>query len=181
MKIIDNFLSDQQLADLYQSLTQDINPTQTINDYSGDTIPGQEIQLYEINGTTKTSFWNYLKENNIVTGNCNAMLRYHVMTSQTCIKWHYDYTPSIGEETKYLGITLFLNKDWDDNYGGFYLYKHNPTDSSGYFVSPIENRLVINHTDLFHGVSAINQGSDNISRYSLQWFIHQDCFVTEYR
>jgi Rps23 Pro-64 3,4-dihydroxylase Tpa1-like proline 4-hydroxylase len=125
-------------------------------------------------------FWNYLKEKNIVTGECNSSLRYHILHPQMYIKWHHDYEPDVMREAKYLGVTLFLNKQWSDDYGGHYLYKNHPLDTTGYFVSPIDNRLVINYTDLFHAVSCVSQNS-NSPRHSLQCFIHEDYFTLDYK
>jgi hypothetical protein len=179
MKIIDNFLSETQLIQLQQCLIKDLETSQLINDYSAD-LPAElqtQIQIYEITGTTKTLFWNWLKEKNIVTGNCNASLRYHILHPQMYIRWHHDHEPDMMGETKYPGVTLFLNKHWNDDHGGLYLYKNHPLDTNGYFISPIENRIVFNYDDLWHGISAVNHG--NHIRYSLQFFIHQDCFVPQ--
>jgi hypothetical protein len=179
MKIIDNFLSTQQLQDLRQALSQEITYADTINgdEYLKDT----EIQskIYKIHGLAKTMSWNYLKQNNIVIGvpKHDTRVAYHVFSPGSCLIWHQDYYP-VTEET--IGVTLHLNTDWDDSNGGLFLYKTTPSDTTGYFISPIENRLVINYNDFFHSVSAIS-ADKNIFRYSLQWFIQKESMAPEYR
>jgi hypothetical protein len=70
------------------------------------------------------------------------------------------------------GISIYLNRKWEPNWGGYFLYKENKTSSQGIFYEPIYNRAVINNGRDVHAVSAVTNGSNN--RYSVQLFVNRD-------
>jgi Rps23 Pro-64 3,4-dihydroxylase Tpa1-like proline 4-hydroxylase len=63
----------------------------------------------------------------------------------------------------YFGITYYLNKRWDPNWGGELLLR------DGRFVAPIGNRIVFVKTPMVHKTSLTIEGAD--PRLTLQSFI----------
>jgi len=81
------------------------------------------------------------------------------MKKNSGINWHED------SHVKY-GVTYYLNKRWNKNWGGELMFNDN--EQSGY-ISPVGNSLVIIKTPLQHKVNPVL--INNISRITIQNFI----------
>jgi Rps23 Pro-64 3,4-dihydroxylase Tpa1-like proline 4-hydroxylase len=81
------------------------------------------------------------------------------MSKHSGINWHED---SIVE----YGVTYYLNKRWNENWGGEFMFAHNK--QKGY-IPVVGNSLVIIKTPLKHKVNPIL--TDHISRITIQSFI----------
>ena len=83
--------------------------------------------------------WKPLNKNNIM---------FYVWPPGSYIGWHSDK----GHE---FGATIYLNENWNINHGGVFLYHTGKTnDPEGLKVRlPRYNECVINHKEIFHGVS----------------------------
>lgn len=83
----------------------------------------------------------------------------HKMPFGSGIQWHDDRTCAVA-------ATLYLNKNWNDNWGGELMWKHN---GSGGFIPVQGNTLVLMKPPVYHKVNPVL--SKNIARYSIQSFI----------
>ena len=83
--------------------------------------------------------------------------RYH---SYSYLNWHVDKGYKNGYNGAY---TLYLNNEWNRNWGGQLLF------ANGRFISPERNTLVIVPSDCMHSVAMIHKGAPN--RMVLQGFI----------
>ena len=83
----------------------------------------------------------------------------HVMKKNSGINWHED------SHAEY-GITYYLNKKWNKNWGGEFMFTHN--GQHGY-IPVIGNSLVIVKTPLQHKVNPIL--IDYMPRITIQCFI----------
>lgn len=70
----------------------------------------------------------------------------YLWTPGSFIPWHRD-------GNKDLGCTIYLNKNWDQNSGGIYLYKGEEMEIRGEF--PEFNKLVLNDSNVEHHVTMI--------------------------
>tara|TARA_R100000149_G_C5870103_1_gene134259 strand:- start:1147 stop:1710 length:564 start_codon:yes stop_codon:yes gene_type:complete len=89
----------------------------------------------------------------------NSMI--HYMTKNTGIQWHDDHG------YKY-GITYYLNRRWDENWGGEFLFKDTEKGIHG-FVPVAGNRLIIIKAPFTHKVNLVN--SLHMPRISIQMFL----------
>jgi Rps23 Pro-64 3,4-dihydroxylase Tpa1-like proline 4-hydroxylase len=83
----------------------------------------------------------------------------HIMKKNAGINWHMD------NHVEY-GITYYLNKRWNKNWGGEFMFTHN--GQNGY-IPVIGNSLVIIKTPLQHKVNPVL--TDHIPRITIQNFI----------
>lgn len=78
------------------------------------------------------------------------------------IPWHSDKESD--DEIRF-AATLYLNKEWNDNWGGLFLYKINDHIHA---EAPRFNKLVFNDNNYAHATSMLT--SDAPFRYTLQLF-----------
>jgi Rps23 Pro-64 3,4-dihydroxylase Tpa1-like proline 4-hydroxylase len=78
------------------------------------------------------------------------------------IPWHSDKDDD--DSIRY-AATLYLNHDWDDNWGGLFLYK---MDEKIFAESPRYNKFVFNDKNYEHSTSIL--GTDAPVRQSIQLF-----------
>lgn len=83
----------------------------------------------------------------------------HGMSNNSGINWHDD--GHVG-----YGVTYYINKRWNFNWGGEFMFKHN--GNHGY-LPVVGNSLVIIKTPMTHKVNTVL--SPIISRFSIQSFI----------
>jgi Rps23 Pro-64 3,4-dihydroxylase Tpa1-like proline 4-hydroxylase len=83
----------------------------------------------------------------------------HNMGKNSGINWHRD-------SLKSYGITYYINKRWNPDWGGEFMFKHN--GNHGY-LPVVGNSLVIIKTPMFHKVNPVL--SPIIPRLSVQSFI----------
>jgi hypothetical protein len=81
------------------------------------------------------------------------------MKNGSGINWHSDY----GHE---YGITYYINRRWNDRFGGEFLFKN---EYSNGFIPLVGNSLVIIKTPLEHKVSMVQQST--VPRKTIQIFI----------
>lgn len=87
-----------------------------------------------------------------------------------------DYTGDNFDGT--MGITIYLNKNWDQDWGGYFLYKDSKDATSGGFVQPVYNRAVFNNGKEYHAVSGTGLRCD--VRLSIQIFVSMSAVNDEY-
>ena len=83
----------------------------------------------------------------------------HVWSPLSYITWHDD------SHTK-AALTLYLNETWDENWGGYLMYKENSEIKA---IKPERNLGVLQENGVEHSVTTINVGAN--VRLSLQFFL----------
>jgi len=91
----------------------------------------------------------------------NYMVMNYVWTKSSYIPWHSD-----GHVTE--GITVYLNEIWNDNWGGFFLYREKFPDTHLQGIVPRFNMASKNFGNVDHSVTTITPDADN--RITLQLF-----------
>lgn len=82
----------------------------------------------------------------------------HYWTKLSYIPWHDD-------SSFFGGLTIFLNRNWDENYGGYFLYKESDEVKA---ILPQKNLAVFQYNRTKHCTTPVNING-NI-RYTLQIF-----------
>ena len=85
----------------------------------------------------------------------------HVFPNLSYITWHSD------KHVK-AAFTVYLNEDWDMNWGGYLMYRE---DNEVKAIKPEKNLAVLQESGVNHCVTTVNVGADY--RISLQ------CFLTD--
>ena len=83
----------------------------------------------------------------------------HIMSKNSGINWHED------DHVEY-GITYYLNKRWNKNWGGEFMFTYNGLNG---YIPVIGNSLVIIKTPLLHKVNPVL--TNYIKRITIQNFI----------
>ena len=186
MIVKDNLLTVEEIQELKSAIDFE---TKT---YSGkfDTYEfGEETghhdlsnsSLYHLNNEARDLYLKFLIKNKLFDKTCltelDLTLRYHAIKSPYSSTWHKDRLADWdGDEVDYIGVSYFLNNDWNYTKGGMFIYKEHKEATQGYYIEPIENRIIINDDDLYHAVTTITDQS--AIRYSLQMFIHKKYLLT---
>lgn len=78
-----------------------------------------------------------------------------------------------------MGITIYLNKNWKENWGGYFLYKDSKDATTGGFVQPVYNRAVFNNGIEYHAVSGTALRCD--VRLTIQMFVSISAVNDEFK
>jgi hypothetical protein len=96
----------------------------------------------------------YKKISDIIKTKCQIdtikTIMFYYWTPGSHIPWHTD-----GNHNG--GITIYLNKSWDEDWGGIFLYKDGDLISGLY---PKQNRCVMQHGGIPHSVAPTTKNSD---------------------
>jgi len=196
MIVIDNFFTQEQIDALHKAIFYEIetkggkfdryeidgegNAPSSLND-GGDHINLHKCDLYYIKGKAQRLYLSYLVEKKLFHEDCldekaELTIRYHRMKAPYMSKWHKDrVTNWESEEVDYMGVSYFLNEEWNFLDGGLYLYKESTDSSQGHYIEPVGNRIIINPKDHWHAVTRITNA--DVTRSSLQMFIKKDYFI----
>jgi hypothetical protein len=87
----------------------------------------------------------------------------HLWPNLSYITWHND------KHVK-AALSLYLNENWDDNWGGFLMYEDS-TENEIKAIKPTKNMGVLQEGGVNHSVTTINIGAD--MRISLQFFLRE--------
>lgn len=172
MKVIDNFLP----TDLYQTLWNHLQQLNTPLECPRDEQDHQGLdncERFAIQGDAQQLFMNALIEQNICRQNNKHEMTYHKMKAPYYSHFHCDRLSDWhSDDIDFVGITFFMNKDWQHNYGGLFVWKHSWQSDQGEFVEPTQNRLVVNPQDYPHAVTQIT--NPTVLRHSIQIFIAKE-------
>lgn len=94
------------------------------------------------------------------------MLHLYYWTNGACIEWHSD---GIGEDKRVGALTVYLNKKWEPEWGGDFLYK-NQDGTETHRITPEENKGVF-ITDVLHRTTPVY--TNNV-RKCLQVWLEKD-------
>lgn len=165
MKIYKNVLSEETL----NIIDSDIDKSKYDFSWSsGNLINWEESITRNITGTVvykpvpndiefliKEELANILPESN------DLHLKYNIWHPNSGISWHND--------ALYIyGFTLYLNMDWDINWGGLFMWEDIATDEYKMFP-PEYNTLILNENREYHAVSIISPTATNY-RLTIQGF-----------
>ncbi len=106
-----------------------------------------------------------LSNNLELTNSHLSDLNFYFYTPGAHIPWHNDIN-HVG------GITIYLNKEWKDNWGGALLYKHNDSKMIDGGIYPKQNRAIIITNNIAHTVIPTTCSSD--IRISIQCFVNSN-------
>jgi Rps23 Pro-64 3,4-dihydroxylase Tpa1-like proline 4-hydroxylase len=87
----------------------------------------------------------------------------HLWPNLSYITWHNDGHVKAA-------LTLYLNENWDKNWGGFLMYE-DTTDNTIKAIKPEKNMGLLQENSVVHSVTTINIGAD--VRISLQFFLKE--------
>jgi hypothetical protein len=94
-------------------------------------------------------------------------------TVQYC-KWHRgSYIPWHNDSDHSIGATIYLNKDWDVEDGGLFVYSETGNVDNLKCIYPCYNTLVINESNEWHHVSLVNYHA-NTERTTIQIWIEKN-------
>lgn len=185
MIVIDNFLNQKDYISLKNrldeiSLTDDLNIKE-----DPDHKNILKSKFYDLNYDTVKYIIEELKHKNIIDKNYNEKppyARYHITKNPYYTKFHRDSLSydNNKNEIDHIGITMFFNNEWYENWGGLYTYQLENI-SQGYksytqkYIKPMANTCIININDISHAVTKIT--SAHIERKSLQIFLDSKYFL----
>lgn len=165
-----NFLSEDLFVELVDSVNQKIisggdSPIFSTNIYTWQKElinSSTPILRYYLNDIDKNITSKLKKEiENKIPFYVDGMM-VHLFTKLSYIPWHDDY----GHKA---AMTIYLNNTWDDNWGGYFMYKHNDEIRA---IKPSRNLAVIQDGGIPHCVTTTNIDSD--IRMTLQIFLRLD-------
>jgi hypothetical protein len=87
----------------------------------------------------------------------------HLWPNLSYITWHNDNHVKAA-------LTLYLNENWNANWGGFLMYL-DTTDTTIKAIKPEKNMGLLQENSVSHSVTTINIGAD--MRISLQFFLKE--------
>jgi hypothetical protein len=183
MIIIDNLFTTKQINELKSLIQNDITKYDKKFKKYDDEVDHHDYDdcgLYHLQTEITQLYLQFLIEKNIFDKKCleenDLTLRYHNMVYPYHSTFHRDrLTDWKSDEIDYIGVTYFMNKEWDYKDGGLFLFKENEESNTGQYVEPIGNRIVINDDDLYHAVTKIN--NKEVTRTSLQMFINKKYLI----
>jgi hypothetical protein len=109
---------------------------------------------HELNVKIKSEIKNKL-------GKEPANIMFYIWTKLSYIPWHNDSHVKGA-------LTVYLNEYWDDNWGGYFMYKNENEEISA--IKPKTNLGIVQMGELKHSVSTININAEN--RITLQTFFN---------
>lgn len=118
------------------------------------------VLVYNYSDDEANTIMESLIRNGVIDDKNYTVMNY-VWTKGSYIPWHMD-----GHVTE--GITVYLNKVWDDDWGGFFLYREQSTDKHLTGIIPKFNMASKNFGKIEHTVTTINPLAEN--RVTLQIF-----------
>lgn len=180
MIVIDNYLSNESFEHLKKLVDHEIEFNDRVYDKKehGEEYIDLGLEnsgLYLIKDDAKTFFIQQLIDSRFLLPNTmeyknESQLRYHECRFPYRSLWHKDrHGDWTASEIDYFGFNFYFNDDWRTEYGGLFIYKE-AEKTSGCFVEPISNRLVINEKDDWHSVTQITNPA--VTRKSLNYFVH---------
>lgn len=86
----------------------------------------------------------------------------YLWTNLSYIPWHNDAGYSGG-------LTIYMNKNWEDDWGGYFIYK-DADDLK--IIPPKKNTAILQENGVMHMVSTINIGAEH--RITLQTFFKKE-------
>jgi len=119
------------------------------------------VLISEPSDKIKTEILSELKNN--LPEYSDIHIKYHLWQKGSAISCHSD------EQYKF-GATLYLNKFWEINWGGIFVWKPKDSDIMK-AIAPTHNTLVLNDQNEMHFVTPLAYTTDNF-RATIQFFAY---------
>lgn len=167
--IYQNFLDDELFLELkdyinkLQSNTSTPFTTSTTVWPKDNRMHSTPILRYVLSDNNKELHSKIIKVIKEKTGFYGGMIVIHLWPNLSYIPWHEDTHVKAA-------FTLYLNDRWDENWGGYLMYKD--ADEQIKCILPKQNLGILQQNNVSHCVSTINIGSD--IRVSLQMFLEKE-------
>ncbi len=126
--------------------------------------PNGVVLIRPLSTTQKNTLTEALKKHNLIPSDKKIELdaQAYMWHNLSFIPWHSDKDSN--DDVRY-AATLYLNKEWDDNWGGLFLYKINDKILA---EAPRFNKLVFNDKNYEHATSMLTSNSP--FRFTVQLF-----------
>ena len=167
MKIINNFLSNVFIDKIINE-----NKELLYSDVWRSSLGWQKeiigscgtVLIRDLNAEDKNLLKEALIAHNLILESENIELeaQAYLWNRLSYIPWHSDKDDD--DSTRY-AATLYLNNDWDDNWGGLFLYKK---EGKIFGESPRYNKFVFNDKNYEHSTTIL--GTDAPIRQTIQLF-----------
>ena len=163
LRIFDNFLDDALYSECYEYSTSRFeSPEMSLRtNLSWDQNIRKDSNLV-LTHSLSTDNDLHKKINDIVKTKCQVDsikdIMFYYWTQGSHIPWHNDGCHNGG-------ITIYLNKVWDEDWGGIFLFKDDETINGFY---PKQNRSIMQVGGIKHSVAPTTQNSD--IRFTIQIF-----------
>jgi GR25 family glycosyltransferase involved in LPS biosynthesis len=163
LRIFDNFLDDALYNECYEYSTSRFeSPEMSLRtnlSWNQNIRKDSNLVLTHILSTDNDL---YKKINDIIKTKCQVdsikNIMFYYWTQGSHIPWHNDGCHNGG-------ITIYLNKVWDEDWGGIFLFKDDDTINGFY---PKQNRSVMQLGGIPHSVAPTTKNSD--IRFTIQIF-----------
>ena len=163
LRIFDNFLDDALYNECYEYSTSRFeSPEMSLRtnlSWNQNIRKDSNLVLTHILSTDNDL---YKKINDIIKTKCQVdsikNIMFYYWTQGSHIPWHNDGCHNGG-------ITIYLNKVWDEDWGGIFLFKDDDTINGFY---PKQNRSVMQLGGIQHSVAPTTKNSD--IRFTIQIF-----------
>jgi len=119
------------------------------------------VLVHDYNADRTNTILESLIRNGVVDDDKEYHVMNYIWTRTSYIPWHGD-----GHVSE--GLTIYLNEYWDDNWGGFFLYREKDRDPHLKGYVPRFNTACKNFGNVEHTVTTINPAAQN--RVTLQLF-----------
>jgi len=151
IKIFEDFLELDFIKYVKNKIYNEINSSVWRSNlgWSGDIVKNsQPILLNILNNDTY--IYNYLsnKYNNLFNELKNKEIKilYYIYSRLSYIPLHND-------DTHFFASTIYLNENWNEDFGGLFLYKENNEMKA---ICPKFNLAITNDNNIIHGTTLVN-------------------------
>lgn len=162
----ENFLSDEMFEKTFKHVMEIIrsNSKFGISNFNWQNyivLESAPVLLYTLNDENTPFFHELVSEVEKKTQYSLSVpiINFYIWTNSSYIPWHDDGAYSAG-------LTIYLNNDWDLNWGGLFLYKDKDEEIKS--IAPKKNRAVLQEGGVPHSVTLTTKQADY--RYTLQIF-----------
>ena len=167
MQLIDNFISPNFIDEILHENQEQIcdNIWRSNFGWQDDIIsPNGVVLIRPLNKNRKNELLKALKMHDLVPKDKDIELdaQAYMWHKFSFIPWHSDKE---NDDQVRFAATLYLNKEWDDNWGGLFLYKIN---DHLHAEAPRFNNLVFNDNNYAHATSMLTSNAP--FRYTVQLF-----------
>lgn len=162
----ENFLSDDMFDKTFKHVMEIIknNSKFGISNFNWQNyivLESAPVLLYTLNDENTPFFHELVSEIETKTQYTLSVpiINFYIWTNSSYIPWHDDGAYSAG-------LTIYLNNNWDLNWGGLFLYKDGDEEIKS--IPPKKNRAVLQEGGVHHSVTLTTTKADY--RYTLQIF-----------
>jgi hypothetical protein len=167
MRIITNFINSEFIDQVLQENKDLIyeNVWRSNLGWQEEIVsPNGVVLIRQLSENQKKCLIDALKQHDLISSESKIELdaQAYMWHKQSFIPWHNDKDSY--DDIRF-AATLYLNNDWDDNWGGLFLYKK---DDQILAEAPKYNKLVFNDQNYEHATSMLTSNAP--FRFTVQLF-----------